>query len=276
MFSFDFPLFYCSVSFRNALLSIFENVNCVPQDHQQPSLSFSMIFALFYCYPSFSIATPSIWGNAHWILKTAPQTSSLTVSTIHHRFFPILFLFPVSIAILSIFGNMHYTLKSLPNIITNSEHPPLFLALKFPLFYHYFSFTKAPISIFGSAQCPLKTVPNGVTSSEHHCWAHLCTLQPCLSDCNMCKNDKFFAGTRTPNTPTDQKNISLPHLFHKIYSKAMPAQKYISKVWQWHLRVHSPKIYPYCISLTIYILQVWHRHYNFCVTFQGPCVKNIF
>jgi hypothetical protein len=44
------------------------------------------------------------------------------------------------------------------------------------------------------------------------------------------KNPKFFAETRTPDTPTDQKNISLPHLFHKIYSKAMPAQKYISEV----------------------------------------------
>jgi hypothetical protein len=44
------------------------------------------------------------------------------------------------------------------------------------------------------------------------------------------KNPKFFAETRTPDTPTDQKNISLLHLFHKIYSKAMPAQKYISKV----------------------------------------------
>ena len=55
------------------------------------------------------------------------------------------------------------------NVITNSEHPPLFLPVKFPLFYHYFSFTKAPIAIFGSAQWPLKQVPNGVTSSEHHC-----------------------------------------------------------------------------------------------------------
>ena len=90
------------------------------------------------------------------------------------------------------------------------------------------------------------------------------------------KNDKFFAGTKTPDTPTDQKNISLPHLFHKIYSMAMPAQKYIFKVWQWHLSVHSQKIYPYHISLTTYILQVWHRDYNSCVKFQGPHVKNIF
>ena len=80
------------------------------------------------------------------------------------------------------------------------------------------------------------------------------------------KMTSLFARTRTPDTPTDQKNISLPHVFHKIYFKAMQAQKYISKVWQWHLRVHSPKIYLYCISLTKYILQV----YNFCVTFQGP------
>ena len=33
----------------------------------------------------------------------------------------------------------------------------------------------------------------------------------------------------------------------------MPAQKYISKMWQWHFRVQPPKIYPYCISLTKYI-----------------------
>jgi len=44
------------------------------------------------------------------------------------------------------------------------------------------------------------------------------------------KNPKFFSENRTPDTPTGQKNISLPHLFYKIYSKAMPAQKYISKV----------------------------------------------
>jgi hypothetical protein len=37
---------------------------------------------------------------------------------------------------------------------------------------------------------------------------------------------QVFAETRTPDTPTDQKNISRP----KIYSKAMPVQKYISKV----------------------------------------------
>ena len=39
-------------------------------------------------------------------------------------------------------------------------------------------------------------------------------------------NVKFFVGSRNPNTPTDQKIISLPHLLHTIYSKAMPAQKY--------------------------------------------------
>ena len=44
------------------------------------------------------------------------------------------------------------------------------------------------------------------------------------------KITSFLAGTRTPDTPTDQKNISLPPLFHKIYPKAMPAQKYISKM----------------------------------------------
>ena len=165
MFSFDFPLFYCSVSFRNALLSIFEKVNCIPQDHQQPSPSFSMIFPSSYCCSSFSIATPSICGNAHWILKAAPQTSSSTVSTIHLWFCDVSLFHWFSIATLSIFGNVHYTLKSLPNIITNSEHPSLFLPVKFPLFYHYFSFTKAPISIFGSAPWPLKKVPNSPSVS---------------------------------------------------------------------------------------------------------------
>ena len=90
------------------------------------------------------------------------------------------------------------------------------------------------------------------------------------------KKKKFIAATRTPDTPTDHKNIFLPPLFHKIYSKAIPAQKYFFKMWQQHLRVHPPKIYPYCISLTKYILQLWHRHYHFCVTFQGPCIKIYF
>ena len=153
---------------------------------------------------------------------------------------------------------------------------PYFFLWNFPILLPFFICKSTHFYIW-KCTLDLKTVPHVVTNSEHHCWAHQCTLQPCPSDCNRCKkNDKFFAGTRTPDTPTDQKNISLPPLFHKIYSKAMPAQKYISKVWQWHLRVHPPKIYPYCISLTKYILQPWHRHYNFCVTFQGPWVKNIF
>ena len=169
-----------------------------------------MIFSLFYCYSSFGRATFSIckMHTGSW-----KHTPNIIINSEHHPplilgLFPILLLFSFSIATLSIFGNVHYILKSLPTVITNSEHPPLFLTVKSPLFYHYFSFTKALISIFGSAQWPLKTVPNGVTSSEPHCWAHL-----------------------RPNTTTDQKNISFPHLFHKIHSKAIPAQKYISKLW---------------------------------------------
>jgi hypothetical protein len=41
---------------------------------------------------------------------------------------------------------------------TVSTTPYLFL--KFPLFYCYFSFGKAPISLFGSAHWTLKTVPD--------------------------------------------------------------------------------------------------------------------
>ena len=101
-----------------------------------------------------------------WKCMLDPENSTsniIIINSQHHPpliswFFPILLLFSFSIATLSIFGNVHYTLKSLPNIITNSEHPPLFLPVKFPLFYHYFSLTKAPISIFGSAQWPRKTV----------------------------------------------------------------------------------------------------------------------
>ena len=95
MFSSDLPLFYCNVSFRNALLSIVGSVNSIPQHHQQPSLSFSMIFPLLHCYSSFSIATPSVFGNAHWILKPAPQTSSSIVSTIPLCFcdFPLFYCF---------------------------------------------------------------------------------------------------------------------------------------------------------------------------------------
>ena len=146
---------------------------------------------------------------------------------------------------------------------------PYFFLWNFPYFITIFHLQKHPFPYLevhngpGKQWAPLLSSPMHPTALPE--W-----LQ------HVQKNDKFFAGTRTLNTPTDQKNISLPHLFHKIYSKAMPAQKYIFKVWQWHLRVHPPKIYPYHISLTKYILQVWHRHYNFCVTFQGPCVKNIF
>ena len=177
MFSSDFPLFHCNVSFRNALLSIFGNVNSIPQHHQPPFLSFSMIFPLLYCYSSISIATPSVFGNAHRILKTAPQTSSSTVSTITLCFcnFPLFYCFSFNIAMLSIFGNVQCTLKALPNIITNSGHHPLFFPVQFPPFYCYFSFAEVPISIFGGAHWTLETVPNVVTNSEHQYQAHQCT-----------------------------------------------------------------------------------------------------
>ena len=172
---------------------------------------------------------------------------------------------------LSIFGNVHYTLKALPNIIiTNSGHHPLFFSCAISPILLLFFISKIPISIFRSAHWTLGTVPNVVTNSEHHHQAHQCALQPCPiyeSDHNRCTKMTSFLLELGPLTPLQTR---------EIYSEAMPAQKYISKVWQWHLRVHPPKIYPYCISLTKYILQVWHRHYNFCVTFQGPCVKNIF
>ena len=187
----------------------------------------------------------------------------------HQQWAPFTFVFAIfpyiitfyllSIAMLSIFGNPYCTVKALPNIITNSEYHPLFFALKLPIFYSYFSFGKAPSSRFGSAHGP---------------WKHPMALPKWLQQVQ--RNNKFFAGTRTPDTPSDQKNILLPLLFHKIYFKAIPAEKYISKVWQWHFRVQSPKIYPYCIAVPTYILQVWHRHHNFCVTYHGPCVKNIF
>ena len=45
-----FLLLYCKFSLRNALLSIFGNVNSTSQYHQQPFLSCSMIFSLLYCY----------------------------------------------------------------------------------------------------------------------------------------------------------------------------------------------------------------------------------
>lgn len=104
-----------------------------------------MIFPLFYCYSSFSIATPSLFGNAHWILKTVPQTSSPTVNTIHLCFCDLFLFycsFSFSIAMLSIFGNVHCTLKALPNIITNSDHHPLFFPVKFPHFIAIFHLQK--------------------------------------------------------------------------------------------------------------------------------------
>ena len=145
-----------------------------------------------------------------------------------------------------------------------------------PYFIVIFHLQKHPFLYLGVHTGPWKQCPmlSPTVSTTAELTMHPTALPKWLQQVQ--KNNKFFARTRTPGTPTDQKNISLPTLIHKIYSKAMPAQKYIFKVWQWHLRVHPPKIYPYYISLTKYILHLWHRHYNFCVTFQGPCVKNIF
>ena len=151
-----------------------------------------------------------------------------------------------------------------------------FFLWNFPHFISIFYLLKHPFPYLEVHSGPWKQCPMMSPAVSTTAELTYAPYSPARVIATCAKNDKFFAGTRTPNTPTDQKNIPLPHIFHKIYSKAMPAQKYISKMWQWHLRVHSPKIYPYCISLTKYILQVWHRHYNFCVTFQGPCFKNIF
>ena len=174
---FVFMIFPCFIgflfSFSIAMLSIFRNVPCTLRT--LPNIISHYDFSLIYCYFSFSIAIPSIFGNGHWILKIAPQPSSPTVSTIPLCFydFPYFYkFFSFSIATHSIFGNAHCTLKALPNIITNSEHHPLFFLWKFPSF----PFAKAHISTFGSAHWTLKTVPTVVTNSEHHCWGHQCTL----------------------------------------------------------------------------------------------------
>ena len=138
------------------------------QHHLYPLLN----FAIFFLNLSFRHTLLSIFGNAHWILKTAPQTSSPMVNTIPLCFydFSLFYRFLLfSIATNSIFGNAQCTPKALPNIITNSGHHPLFFLVKVPLFYCYFSFAKAHISIFESAHWTLKIVPIVVTSSEHHC-----------------------------------------------------------------------------------------------------------
>ena len=117
----------------------------LPSKNTQHHLYSLLNFAIFSLNISFRHTLLSIFGNAHWILKTAPQTSSPTVSTIPLCFYDFsLFyrFFSFSIATHSIFGNAHCTLKALPNIITNSEHHPLFFPVKIPLFYCYFSFAK--------------------------------------------------------------------------------------------------------------------------------------
>ena len=105
-----FAIFSLNLSFRYALLSIFGNAYWILKTALQtssPTVN-THTFHIWKCalYPenithydfsliyfSFSIATPSVFRNAHWILKTAPQTSSPTVSTIplcFYDFFPIL------------------------------------------------------------------------------------------------------------------------------------------------------------------------------------------
>ena len=171
-----------------AMLSIFGNVPYTLKT--LPNIISYYDFSLIYF--SFGIAIPSIFGNAHWILKTAPWTSSPTVSSIPLCFCDLSLFHSSSIATLSMFEAVHHSLKALPNIITNSEHHPLFFPVKFPLFYCYFSLAKAPISIWkwtldpeNSAQCchqqwaPLLSSPmHPIALPEWLQWVQ--------------KNDKFF------------------------------------------------------------------------------------
>ena len=134
------------------MFPIVRNVPCTLKT--LPNIFSHYDFPLIYCYFSFSITTPSLFGNVHWILKTAPQTSTPTVSTIPLGFddFSLFyrFFFSFSIAMLSIFGNVPCTLKLLPNIISHYD---------FSLIYCYFSFSIATPSIFRNAHLILKTAP---------------------------------------------------------------------------------------------------------------------
>ena len=224
-----------------------------------------MIFPLLYCYSSFNIATPSVFGNAHWVLKTAPQTSSSTVSTIP-LCFPYLEMCTVP-------------WKHCPTSSPTVGTIPYFFPVQFPPFYCYFSFTKVPISIFGSAHWTLETVPNVVTNSEHHHQAHQCALQPCPiyeSDHNRCTKMTSFLLELGPLTPLQTRKIYPYHLSftkyilrpcqHKnIFSRCdsdisgSTHQKYILTafhsqnifcscdtdiiIFVWHFRVHVSKIY---------------------------------
>ena len=93
----------------------FPNLDIYPWfwNHPQEHVTWSL-FSSHFCYISFNFsfkhALLCIFGNAHWILKTALQTSSPTVSTIPLCFYDFslfyrvffFFFFSFSIAMLSI------------------------------------------------------------------------------------------------------------------------------------------------------------------------------
>ena len=181
----------------------------------------------------------------------APSTFILVI-------FPYVFcFFSFRIAMFSIFGNAHCTLKALSNIITNNEHHPLFFPVKF---------AKAPISIFGSMHWTLKTLPNFVINSEHHCWAHQCTLQPWVIATGAIK----MTSSLLELGPLTSLQIRKIYLYHLSFTK------YILRPCQ------HKNIFLRCDSDISgsthqkYILTAFHWQSIFCVTFQGPCVKNMF
>ena len=89
---------------RSSQISYFRHLSLIlksPLKNTQHHLYSLLIFAIFFYNLSFRHALLSIFGNAHWILKTALQTSSPSL-----WFFPILLVFSFSIAMHSIFGNV--------------------------------------------------------------------------------------------------------------------------------------------------------------------------
>ena len=161
---FWYPLIYCNFSLRNALLSLFPNVNSTPQHHQQPSLSFSIKFPLLYSYSLFSKATPFTFGNAHWILKTAPQTSSPTVSSmplcfhyfsLFHCFFFIEHSHTFHLWKCALYSEriaQHHHQQWAPYPMFFLRNFPYFIAV-FHLQKHPFLFESGPLDPENSAQC---------------------------------------------------------------------------------------------------------------------------
>ena len=174
------------------------------------------------------------------------------------------------------FGNVHCTLKALPDIITNSEHHPLFFPEKFALFYCCFSFAKAPISIW-----KLTLDPENSAQCCHQQWALLLSspMQPIAlpeSLQQVQKKWQVFLLDLGPLTPLQTRKIYPYHLSftkyilrpcqHKnIFSRCdsdisgSTHQKYILTAFHWqnifcrcdtdiiifvlHFRVHVSKIY---------------------------------